>query len=137
MFAPFIISSIVEDNSIGDKIDVHNAPYLEQVLNAQVQLSRYGTGLRGIAVVFIGTGPADVIHEEESRYDADKKEWYVQLRLPYAALEQATEAEVLSLMARQYLQALRGWGALEQVVDFDGEQLLKDVQDVFVAEGLG
>lgn len=137
MYAAFIISSIVEDNAIGDKIDAHNVPWLEQVLNAQVQLSKYGTGLRGIAVVFIGTAPEDVIHQEETSFDADKKELYVQLRLPYAALEQATEEAVLGLMARQYLQALRRLGALEQVVDFDWDQLLKDVQDVFLAKGLG
>lgn len=137
MYAAFIISSIVEDNPIGDKIDAHNVSWLEQLLNAQVQLSKYGTGLQGIAAVFIGTGPEDVIHQEETTFDADKKELYIQLRLPYAALEQATEATVLGLMVRQYLQALRGFGALEQVVDFDWEGLLKDVQNLFVAEGLG
>ena len=137
MYAAFIISSIVEDNAIGDKIDAHNVPWLEQLLNAQLQLSKYGTGLKGIAVVFIGTGPQDLIHQEETSFDADKKELYIQLRLPYDVLEQATERELLGLMARQYLQALRGEGALEQVGDFDGEQLLKDVKNLFVAEGLG
>ncbi|WP_373553784.1 hypothetical protein [Haliscomenobacter sp.] len=134
MYAPFIISSIVEDNPIGDKIDAHNVSWLEQLLNAQVQLSKYGTGLRGIAVVFIGTGPQDVIHQEETTFDADKKEWYVQLRLPYAALEQATEEEVLGLMAREYLQALRGLGGREQVVDFDWEGLVGEVERVMRGE---
>jgi len=137
MYAPFVISSITEDNPIGDKIAAHNVVLLEQSLNAQLQLPAYGEGLAGIAVVFIGTTPEDVIHEEEMSYDAHTKEVYVQVRLPYAALEQASEAEVLGLMARQYLQVLRGLGALEQVVDFDWEGLVKDVQDVFVAEGLG
>lgn len=130
MYAAFIISSIVEDNPIGDKIDAHNVPWLEQVLNAQLQLSKYGTGLRGIALVFLGTGPEDVIHQEESTFDADKKELYIQLRLPYAVLEQATEAAVLGLMVRQYLQALRALGALEQLVDFDWEGLVRDVERV-------
>ncbi len=130
MYAAFIISSIVEDNPIGDKIDAHNVPWLEQLLNAQLQLSKYGTGLTGIAVVFIGTGPQDLIHQEETTFDTDKKELYIQLRLPYAVLEQATEQELLGLMARQYLQALRGEGALEQVVDFDGEGLVRDVERV-------
>lgn len=130
MYAAFIISSIVEDNAIGNKIDAHNVPWLEQLLNAQLQLSKYGTGLTGIAVVFIGTGPQDLIHQEETTFDTDKKELYIQLRLPYAVLEQATEQELLGLMARQYLQALRGEGALEQVVDFDGEGLVRDVERV-------
>ena len=137
MYAPFIISSIVEDNSIGNKIDAHNVQLLEQLLNAQVQLSKYGTGLRGIAVVFIGTAPEDVIHQEEITYDASKKDLYVQVRLPYAELEQATEAEVLVLMARKYLQTLRDLAALEELRDFDGERLVRDVQGMFVAEGLG
>lgn len=135
MYAPFVVSSITEDNFIGDKIDVHNIVLLEQLLNAQLQLSAYGTGIAGLAVVFIGTGPADVIHEEECTYTAATQEWYLQLRLPYAALEQATEVEVLQLMARRYLQGLRQVASAAQVVDFEGGRLVKDVEDLFAAEG--
>lgn len=102
----------------------------------QMQLSAYGTGVLGIAVVFIGTVPQDAIHQDEITFDAAKKELYTQVRLPYADLEQATEAEVLVLMARKYLQTLRDLAALEQVVDFDWEHLLQDVQNLFVAKGL-
>jgi hypothetical protein len=136
MYAPFIISSIVEDTPIGDKIDAQNVVLLEQLLNADLQLSVYGTGVLGIAVVFIGTVPQDAIHQEEITFDGAKKELYAQLRLPYADLEQATEAEVLVLMARKYLQTLRDLAAVEQVADFDWEHLLQDVQNLFVAKGL-
>lgn len=132
MYSSFVVSSITEDNAIGDKIDARNVPLLEQGLNAHLHLSDYGTAVQGIAVVFLGTLPeADFIHEEEVRYNAHSKEVYVQVRLPYAALEQASEAEVWHLMARQYLQALRSLGALEQVLDFDWEGLVRDVERMF------
>jgi hypothetical protein len=41
MYAPFVISSIVEDNPVGDKIDAHNVVLLEQLLNKNLQLSSF------------------------------------------------------------------------------------------------
>jgi hypothetical protein len=134
MYAPFVITSIVEDNPVGDKIDTHNVQLLEQLLNAQIQLSNYGTGLSCITVVFIGTTPEDLIHQETFTYDAEKKELYAQLRLPYAVLEQGTEAAVLGLMARRYLNTLQGL-PLEvqaQIADFDWVKLAKDVEALFL-----
>ena len=81
-------------------------------------------------MVFLGTAPEDVIHEEESRFDASTGEVYLQLRLPYAVLEQASEEEVLGLMARRYLEGLRDLAGEAQVADFDWERLLGDVQGV-------
>ena len=57
MYTAFVVSSITEDNPIGDKIDTHTVQLLEQLLNANVQLATYGTGIAGIAVVFVGTAP--------------------------------------------------------------------------------
>ena len=137
MYTAFVVSSITEDNSIGDKIDTHNLQLLEQLLNANVQLAAYGTGVSGIAVVFVGTAPEDVIHEEEISFEPATREGYLQLRLPYTALEPATEQEVLELMARSYLQGLRDLAVVAQATDFDWARLVRDVQDLFVAEGFG
>ena len=137
MYTAFVVSSITEDNPIGDKIDTHNVQLLEQLLNANVQLATYGTGVTGIAVVFVGTAPEDVIHEEEISFEPATREGYLQLRLPYAALEPATEQEVLGLMARRYLQGLRYLARVAQAADFDWARLVQDVQGLFVAEGLG
>ena len=137
MYTAFVVSSITEDNSIGDKIDTHNLQLLEQLLNANVQLAAYGTGVAGIAVVFVGTAPEDVIHEEEINFEPATGECYLQLRLPYAALEQATEQEVLGLMARSYLQGMRDLALVVQTTDFDWARLVRNVQDLFVAEGFG
>lgn len=131
MYAPFVISSITEDNSIGDKIAAHNIVLLEQLLNAQLQLSAYGTGVAGIALVFIGTAPEDNIHEEELNFDPATGEGYLQLRLPYTALEQASAEEVLGLMARRYLEGLRDLAQVAKAADFDWKRLLQDVQGVF------
>lgn len=137
MYTAFVVSSITEDNSIGDKIDTHNLQLLEQLLNANVQLAAYGPGVAGIAVVFVGTAPEDVIHEEEISFEPATREGYLQLRLPYTALEPATEQEVLELMARSYLQGLRDLAVVAQATDFDWARLVRDVQDLFVAEGFG
>ncbi len=136
MYAPFVISSIVEDNPVGDKIDAHNVVLLEQLLNMNLQLSSYGTALMSIAVVFIGTVPENVIHQEEVTYAAGKKELYLQVRLPYTALLQATEPEVLSLMAKKYLQTLGDLAIKESAIDFAWERLVLDVQRLFAAAGL-
>lgn len=135
MYAPFVVSSITEDNVIGDKIAGHNIVLLEQLLNARLQLAAYGSGVAGIAVVFIGMPPDDVMHEEECTYTAATREWYLQLRLPYAALEQATEVEVLHLMARRYVQGLREAAAADHLEDFDWEGLVQQVEEVLMAEG--
>ena len=137
MYTAFVVSSIVEDNPIGDKIDAHNVQLLEQLLNATVQLAAYGTGVAGIAGVFLGTVPEDVVHEEEISFDPSTREAYLQLRLPYAALEPATEQEVLGLMAQRYLQGLRDLARVAQAADFDWARLVRDVQGLFVDEGLG
>ena len=137
MYTAFVVSSITEDNSIGDKIDTHNLQLLEQLLNANVQLAAYGPGVAGIAVVFVGTAPEDVIHEEEISFEPATREGYLQLRLPYTALEPATEQEVLELMAQRYLQGLRDLAVVAQATDFDWARLVRDVQDLFVAEGFG
>lgn len=128
MYTNFVVSSITEDNALADKIDAHHVLALEQWLNQHLRLADYGTGVAGIAVVFLGTDPeVDVIHQEELRFEASTGEVYLQLRLPYTALEQATEAEVGRLMAQRYVQGLREAAAL--VPEFDWERLSKAVED--------
>ena len=108
LYTAFVVSSITEDNSIGDKIDTNNVQLMEQLLNARLQLAAYGPGVKGIGVVFLGTAPgADGIHEEEVHFDPASGEAYLQLRLPYAVLEQASEAEVRGLMGRRKVGGLR------------------------------
>ena len=128
LYKAFVVSSITEDNSIGDKIDTHNVQLLEELLNSRLQLAAYGPGVKGIGVVFLGTAPEDGIHEEERSFDASTGEVYLQLRLPYAVLEQASEAEVLGLMRRRYVEGLREAAAL--VPEFGWERLLGDVRSV-------
>lgn len=131
LYTAFVVSSIAEDNSIGDKIDANNVQLLEQLLNSRLQLAAYGPGVKGIGVVFLGTAPeADVIHEEEFRFEASTGEVYLQLRLPYAVLEQASEEEVRGLMARRYLEGLRDLAGVAGAADFDWERLRGDVEGV-------
>ena len=130
LYTAFVVSSIAEDNSIGDKIDANNVQLMEQLLNSRLQLAAYGPGVKGIGVVFLGTAPEDVIHEEETSFDAETGEVYLQLRLPYAVLEQASEEEVLGLMARRYLEGLRDLAGVAGAADFDWERLLGDVRGV-------
>lgn len=130
LYTAFVVSSIVEDNSIGDKIDANNVQWMEQLLNSRLQLTAYGPGVKGIGVVFLGTAPEDGIHEEQINFDAAIGEGYLQLRLPYAVLAQASEAEVRGLMGQRYVEGLWDLAGVAGVVDFDWERLLGDVKSV-------
>jgi len=131
MYTNFVVSSITDDDAIADKIDTHNVQLMEQLLNTRLRLSDYGTGVSGIAVVFLGTAPeADVIHEEEIRFKGASGEVYLQLRLPYPELAQATEAEVLDMMVLRYVDGLRDLADGALLKGFEWVRLQQDVEVV-------
>lgn len=134
MYAPFVVSGILEA-SIADKIGIPNTNLLEDALNQHLSLSNYGSGLSGIAFIYIATPPVDEIHEECFSYSRKKKELFIQMRLPYDVVEQASAADALHLMARSYLETLREKLPLKKVVDFDHLRFVQDVQHLFESKG--
>jgi hypothetical protein len=129
MYAPFVISSIADEDEVGKKVETDLL--IHEFLNQHLKLSTYGEGLTGIALVYIVTPPIDAIHEEEVIYSAKKKELYIEMRLPYEKVAAASEAEVLQKMAQKYLQTFQEKSLWKKLKDFDCEGFAKDVQRLF------
>lgn len=134
MYAPFVVSGILEAG-VADKIGIPNTNLLEDALNQNLSLSNYGSGLIGIAFIYIATPPVDEIHEECFTYSRKKKELFIQMRLPYNVVEQASTTDALHLMASCYLETLRERLPLKKVADFDHLRFMQDVQRLFELEG--
>ena len=134
MYAPFVVSGILEAG-VADKIGIPNTNLLEDALNQHLSLSNYGSGLTGIAFIYIATPPIDEIHEECFTYSRKKKELFIQMRLPYDTVEQASVSEALHLMAHHYLETLREKLPLKRVTGFDHLRFVQDVQRLFETQG--
>jgi len=134
MYAPFVVSGILE-TSIADKIGIPNTNLLEDALNHHLSLSNYGSGLTGIAFIYIATPPIDEIHEECFTYSRKKKELFIQVRLPYDVVSQASVAETLHLMALSYLETMDEKLPLKKITDFDQARFVQDVQRLFETQG--
>lgn len=130
----FVISGILEDDQVGDKLAFNNVVILEKVLSEYLKLSNYGDVV-GIAFIFMVTTPGDSIHEEEFTYRPKKKEIYIQMRLPYQEVENASETEVLHLMAAKYLQTLQKHLPKKKIAHFDSARFTQDVQHLFEQQG--
>lgn len=134
MYAPFVISGILEE-AVADKIAITNTNRLADTLNQHLSLANYGSGLKGIAFIYIATPPVDEIHEECFTYSRKNKELFIQMRLPYDAVELASVPETLQLMALRYLQTMREKLPLKKIADFDHGRFVQDVQHLFESEG--
>ena len=134
MYAPFVVSGILEAG-VADKIGIPNTNLLEDALNQHLSLSIYGSGLTGIAFIYIATPPIDEIHEECFTYSRKKKELFIQMRLPYDVVKQASVSETLQLMARHYLETLHEKLPLKKITDFDQVRFVQDVQRLFEIQG--
>lgn len=131
MYAPFVISSIADENKVGKKVDANNVLQIEELLNQYLKLSTYGEGLIGIAFVYIVTPPIDIIHHDEIIYRAKKKELYIEMRLSYEKVATASKAEVLQMMAQKYLQTFQEQSLWKKLKDFDCEKFSRDIQHLF------
>lgn len=134
MYAPFVISGILEEK-VTDKVAYTNTNLLGDTLNAHLQLENYGTGVRGIAFIFIVTAPADEIHVESFRYHKKDQEIHAQMRLPYPTVESASLEEVLHLMAQKYLDTMLEKLPHKNIPGFDWSRFTADVQDLFERKG--
>ncbi len=133
MYAPFVISGILEE-SVTDKVAYTNTHALRTVLNDSLRLSDYGD-ITGIAFIFIVTAPEDVIHSEMFRWSRAKKTLEVHTRLPFEAVESASQSEVLHLMAQKYLQTMQERLPKKKIPQFDGERFITDLRQLFEKQG--
>jgi hypothetical protein len=131
--APFYISSITW-KEVTDKVAMDNAPLLEDILNEHLELSDYGTGLEHLTVIFIAVQSANTIHEEVTRYSHQKKELYIQKKLPFDLVNQYDKRQVLQLMATTYLDVLEELEDIN-VKNFDLHKFQADVRKLFEGQG--
>jgi hypothetical protein len=131
---PFVVSGILEEN-IATKVAIENTGLLRDALNDHLNLSTYGTGLRGISFFFIVTAPEDKIHHEYTRYSSKERELHLQLRLPYETVLHASREEVLLMMVHTYLNGLKNYLPKKKIQDFDTATFLRDVERFFAAQG--
>lgn len=131
MYAPFVISSIADENKVGKKVDANKLVLIEELLNQHLKLSTYGEGLIGIAFIYIVTPPIDMIHHDEIIYRPKKKELYIEMRLSYEKVATASESEVLQMMAQKYLQTFQDKSLWKKLKDFDCEGFSRDLQHLF------
>lgn len=129
MYAPFVISSIADEDEVGKKVETDLL--IHELLNQHLKLSTYEEGLTGIAFIYIVTPPIDTIHHDEIIYRPKKKELYIEMRLPYEKVATASEAEVLQMMAQKYLQTFQDKSLWKKLKDFDCEGFSRDVQRLF------
>jgi len=129
---PFVISSIAW-HEISEKVAFDNSNAMEDVLNENLNLFDYGSGLKAIAVVFIAVQSTNTIHEEVMRYSHKKKEIYIQKKLPYELVCQYEKPQVLQLMAVSYLEILTDLKR-KHIPDFDLSLFQQDVQKLFTEQ---
>jgi len=134
MYAPFVISGILEE-AIANKIAIANTNRLANALNEHLVLSNYGTGVLGIAFIYIATAPEDEIHQECFSYSRKNKELFIQMRLSYEAIKNGSIPDTLQLMAASYLQTMQHKLPIKKIPNFDQARFVEDVQRLFEAEG--
>ncbi|MBK8880338.1 MAG: hypothetical protein IPN74_18040 [Haliscomenobacter sp.] len=131
--APFYISSITWKEVTG-KVALDHSPLMEDVLNAHLNLSDYGSGLVSLAVTFLAVQPGNALHKEEMTYRLRKKEAYIQTKLPYERVAQDEKSQTLHLMASIYLDAVKDMSKLN-IPDFNLSQFAEDLELLFEEQG--
>jgi hypothetical protein len=134
MYAPFVISGILEE-VLANKVAITNTNILGDALNEHLSLDNYGDGVEGIAFIYVVTPPEDEIHEECFSYSRKKKELYIQMRLPFTEVKNATVPETLQMMAAKYLETMEDWLPKKKIPHFDGVRFVEDVKRLFEEEG--
>jgi hypothetical protein len=107
---------------------------IQEKLNREIDLSRYGTGLQRIVFVPIAVAEDDAIHKEEIKYSGRKKEISLYLKMEFSSVEEADEETFLQQFAQLYLEAVKLFKK-HRVRDFDRKAFRRDVSKVFEGNG--
>lgn len=133
MYAPFVISGKLW-HEISEKVAFDNTNFLKKALNDNLQLTNYGAGINGIALVFVTMPADDSFHEEEMKYNRTKREVNIQTALPFEFVKSHEKPAVLHLMATTYLNRIKELTKLK-IPDFNLPLLIKDVEKLFEEKG--
>ncbi len=120
------------DRTVFNKVVHFNR--LEELLNQNLTITNYTGNLHEIVFVYIVASSEVSLPEKNfKRYRWKNKCLEVGLNLNYKRLLQAKEPEVLQILAEGYL---RGIEELMQRKDFDNKRFYKDVEKLFIENGL-
>jgi hypothetical protein len=106
MYAPFVITGILQEDPL-NKVDSDKFLEIRNLLLNNIELSSYGSGLKGISFFFIVLPENNQNHRSFNRFSQKNLELHLQVRLPFAEIRALSHQEVLRSMAQNYLQSLK------------------------------
>jgi len=127
----FEIKRICADE-IKDKLDNES---FENLLNHQLDLNDYGTGLTKINFTFVGLPTTDQPQKNEAEYDPIQKQISLKLNLNYFQLKHASKNDVSKMMATLFLNAVGVYEQLE-IPNFKKGKFYDNVEALFFRRGL-
>lgn len=118
-------------HNVSDKMLAALIPFMN-VVNEHLSLQNYSRTVQHVVFLFL-VQQSD-FHRERFYYNKKRQEIYIEKNLPYEQVEQATEEEVLQLMAQLYLRLIDDYPKL-RLPDFDHQKFKRNVQRLFEAQG--
>lgn len=114
-------------HEVQDKIDVVQ---LEQLLNNNLRLSIYGSGIQKIYFKYIAMIPNQNLHENICEYDELSKVLRISHQLEYNQVVSGNRQQVYSSMKKLYLECLIGFQPIQDI-DFEKDRLVEDLHILF------
>lgn len=125
------ISSIFEESLVEKKFWLKS---VEKTLSDQIQLHKYGTGLKTVNFIAVAVRSDNEIYEEKITYSREEKEIIIYQKLDYEAALQADSLAFNQLVALSFLNAIPLY-AQKRVKNFDWKSFQQDVAALFEEEG--
>jgi hypothetical protein len=100
-----------------------------ELLDKNIRLTDYGTGIVRFVFVPIAVLPSNKIHEEKISYSKAKREITLYLKLDYAAAAAADETAFQQLVAQLFLRGIDE-APQSRIRDFDWARFRRDVERV-------
>ncbi len=79
---------------------------VDELLAKNINLSDYGTGIQAIRFVAITVRPTNNIHEAGIEYKPRKKELYINAKLDYKEVEEASIEDVPKMVAASFVDRI-------------------------------
>ena len=127
----FEIKRICTDE-IKEKLDYES---FENLLNNNLDLSDYGTGLTNIDFTFVGLSPTDQPQKNEASYDPIQKQLSLKFNLNHYQLKMGTKNDASKMMATLFLNSTSIYEQLD-VPEFKKGKFYNDLEGLFFRRGL-
>lgn len=127
---PFALSQ-VSWHEVSEKIAT--TP-IEAALNASIDISSYGSGIKRINFTFLAVKPSNTLHPNEASFNRKTRTVELALGLSYEHVLKASKHKVLEMMASLFLVSLDLYSKWN-IEDFNQQAFRKDIEDLFSAKG--